>query len=1661
MYCGENDETTFVNGAMWRPASYYYAGRDTSVVEYATLSDVGSDAGSAPIFARACKAKLNQLEFVYDAPPDCNLELHLLFADPATPSGARIMNVNVNGRQLAAKYDVGAVNAAGDVMTVRHLADEHGLVHVVISQDAASELAPIVSGFQVYAVDTCPSAGALSVQSTTGHHVEADSEGELIYRMACLPLNATRVNIPASLEASRAVFRDEAAMYLTATGAVKPPGTLSSVCMPRRDSTGVVLDIPVPQGLTSKVVLYFGMQTGDDSNSWADVIVTVDGQSVFTEDRNVFAPGPGDRPEYMKKSFDVYSEGESVSLMVSALGGFPLITGVEVYRLQETESSANPLPEVPNGRLVIECGSRVFLRTPAGEVLRPGTLAFQAAQLRSNVSAARAGAITASAPEYQDYVDAGAFHTECWSEDDLVANFAVQEGEEYKFQFLFAELRYKSNGARAINVYIDDKLMNEEPIDIYARAGFATTFDFRTSAIASGELMTVRLSATTGEAKLNALIVEGPGIDAKAADAPAQLPSSGILLTAACGSAGQQWGNIDEFAAAGFKRFTYQGVIAGAGRFPPDLYATHCYAQPAGGSKGSINLQFDVVPGAKLTVTMHFAETYFQEAGKRTFDIVINGVTRAPAFDIFVAAGFLTAHTRSFDVVPSGPTLTIELVSIENNALLNAIEVRGGAAVGPSDTPGLPNGTCSLPASDGTEGAVTVSPKAVAFGEIDPSSPTGNFQGIAITNTGAQVPITAVSCEPVTQGVAMTGFIIEFAPGNRAACAGAGVKTEVTPFSLPGAGAQRSVLGIFEPKAEEPSAALVTFWNGASALSTVIMQGVGGDPFSKPHTLHPVVFGSSVFPLSGTATRAAVTLDATTSHTHAPDRSLTTFVWEDVASGLTLGKGEVLDCSFPVGTHTVSMTITDTAGESLATTHTFSVAPDSATPGTLTQYYQGAAVPAEVPALPTFAALSPKAFQVSGVEMPFDGKFVLRLTGSIFYGGNPAGGPATFEFMGLPPAAAVYLEVDGVYQASASLPMSIGDHVIDVRMALTERTDVIVMLDKVPIATSVSDLSAAPPIINQVNTGAIAVSGSNGVISGFLLGDASISIDGTPASIITQSQNEIAFTYPELAPGKHELVATRNGLQSNVITVTVEEQIEQETGSLGGPFGSQPKFAQKTVDFDKPSRVVFCHGKAYVSHGYEGTIKEFTFNSNYNVVSERVLVKVPRPQSSVLGLACDYRDNDASFKLYFTHSWIFSQEGKEPTKAAPYVGSVSYIQPNSATPSKITTIIENISVANGDHTVNCLGFANEGPLLVCIGSQTNAGMPGVLGYLPENPTSAAIMEAYINKPGFDGRIQYEWLPSAPASIKANDPMDQRYGEWVRRVPNEFIDFYAYGTRNPFGLLVAQTGEVHVTINGPNEPYGRALTGYDAASDKATTANDPEGNDGLYIDLQRDCYCGSPNIARCRAGATRECSFVHMDTGSGQQFCKPTRTLPSAIGGPMQYNSYAFGGAYYGELFIPSYKKNMVRYNIQRNAYITDKQDPNYPNSPGIDAAHGPGGVHLVASFEKNKLLINYPVDPTVVNGGNPSLYDIVPNKALQTQSGPNTFVIGGENLGKITGEVTVLFGGVPATNVQVSGAKWITGHIPSNPAGSCTTSVSVKFGTTTLTLPEVFCYLAS
>lgn len=149
--------------------------------------------------------------------------------------------------------------------------------------------------------------------------------------------------------------------------------------------------------------------------------------------------------------------------------------------------------------------------------------------------------------------------------------------------------------------------------------------------------------------------------------------------------------------------------------------------------------------------------------------------------------------------------------------------------------------------------------------------------------------------------------------------------------------------------------------------------------------------------------------------------------------------------------------------------------------------------------------------------------------------------------------------------------------------------------------------------------------------------------------------------------------------------------------------------------------------------------------------------------------------------------------------------------------------------------------------------------------MQDNPTSTNILAIDINSPTFDGIITYAPLPGAPVNV-TTDPLDQRNGDWVK-LANPSVATFATGTRNPYEVSVGKSGNVMVTVNGPNFKFGAALTGIDQNL-QPQTAPDPETSDAVFVNLKEVC---TAIAAHCRSA---QCMHVQASPGSSDAVAAP-------------------------------------------------------------------------------------------------------------------------------------------------------------------------------------------
>ena len=139
--------------------------------------------------------------------------------------------------------------------------------------------------------------------------------------------------------------------------------------------------------------------------------------------------------------------------------------------------------------------------------------------------------------------------------------------------------------------------------------------------------------------------------------------------------------------------------------------------------------------GASYTVRLHFAEEYWTTAGSRTFNVLINGTQVLTNFDIFATAGgeYIGVIEPFTATASSTGTVTIQFVTVKDNAQVNGIEVYPSGSTGNTVTvtnPGSQSWTV------GTAASLQIQATDSASGQTLTYSATGLPAGLSISSSG-------------------------------------------------------------------------------------------------------------------------------------------------------------------------------------------------------------------------------------------------------------------------------------------------------------------------------------------------------------------------------------------------------------------------------------------------------------------------------------------------------------------------------------------------------------------------------------------------------------------------------------------------------------------------------------------------------------------------------------------------------------------------------------------------------------------------------------------------------------------------------------------------------------------------------------------------------------
>jgi glucose/arabinose dehydrogenase len=229
----------------------------------------------------------------------------------------------------------------------------------------------------------------------------------------------------------------------------------------------------------------------------------------------------------------------------------------------------------------------------------------------------------------------------------------------YTVTLYFAEMYFTGAGQRVFDVTLEGQTVLQD-FDIFAIAGAATAVRRTFTVTVNDGMLDIVGAASVNNATFSAIKI----VPSSTTPSP-----SDVLIN--CGGAsyidsgGQSW-SADQYFVGG-KTKSYSPAQPVSGTADPELFQTERYGK-------TLTYQIPVANG-NYEVTIDFAEMFWNAAGKRVFDVTIQGQTVLQDFDIWALAGQYAAVQRTFVVAVTDGILDIEANAAVDNAQFAAIQV--------------------------------------------------------------------------------------------------------------------------------------------------------------------------------------------------------------------------------------------------------------------------------------------------------------------------------------------------------------------------------------------------------------------------------------------------------------------------------------------------------------------------------------------------------------------------------------------------------------------------------------------------------------------------------------------------------------------------------------------------------------------------------------------------------------------------------------------------------------------------------------------------------------------------------------------------------------------------------------------------------------------------
>jgi N-acetylneuraminic acid mutarotase len=262
-------------------------------------------------------------------------------------------------------------------------------------------------------------------------------------------------------------------------------------------------------------------------------------------------------------------------------------------------------------------------------------------------------------------------------------------------------------------------------------------------------------------------------------------------------------------------------------------------------------------------------------------------------------------------------------------------------------------------------------------------------------------------------------------------------------------------------------------------------------------------------------------------------------------------------------------------------------------------------------------------------------------------------------------------------------------------------------------------------------------------------------------------------------------------------------------------------------------------------------------------------------------------------------------------------------------------LVRGLPRSEENHAANGMQLdATTNTLYVAMGGNTNQGAPSNnFALLPEFALSAAILSVDLDA---IGNTTYD-LPTLndenrSGNPDANDPFGGNDGKnQAKLVPGGPVQVYAPGFRNPYDVVITQSGQMYTIDNGGNAGWGDVPINEGPSGSCTNGVNEPgtSDQDALHLITGSGYYGGHPNPTRANTANTFNTSIPQSPVSSGNAIECDYRKVGTAestaltsflssTNGIDEYTATNFGGQMQGDLLAAGYVKNEI-YRVQLNA----------------------------------------------------------------------------------------------------------------------------------------------